>query len=89
MDLLNYKELYEKSLIEIQELKLHLKKYTAPKRCATFYENHKDELKEKVKEYRNKTNYYKNISPEKLKEYRKRAYEKQKIKKNNLENNNL
>ena len=38
----DYKTLYENSLIEIQE---HLKKYTAPKRNKTFYENHKEDIK--------------------------------------------
>ena len=49
MDEPNYKELYEKTLIENQELKEHLKKYTAPKRSKTFYENNKQEINEKNK----------------------------------------
>ena len=58
---INYKELFEKSSIEniklkdeikkyteeINQLKEHLKKYTAPKRNKTYYENHKDKIKEK------------------------------------------
>jgi hypothetical protein len=70
----NYKELYEKSIIEINELKEHLKKYTAPKRSKSYYENNKDEINEKNKEY------HKKISSEKIKEYSKRAYEKRKLK---------
>lgn len=83
---LNYKELYEKLLIENQQLKEHLKKYTAPKRNKNYYENHKEEIIEKVKEYKEKTGYYKKPSPEKIKEYSKRAYEKRKQKL--LEDNN-
>ena len=74
MDEPNYKELYEKSIIEINELKEHLKKYTAPKRSKSYYENNKDEINEKNKEY------HKKISSEKIKEYSKRAYEKRKLK---------
>jgi len=50
----NYKELYEKSIIEINELKEHLKKYTAPKRSKSYYENNKDDINEKNKEYHKK-----------------------------------
>ena len=60
----DYKTLYENSLIEIQELKEHLKKYTAPKRNKTFYENHKEDIIKKVKEYR-KNHSVKKPSPEK------------------------
>ena len=51
------------------KLKEHLKKYTAPSRSHTFYENHKEEIKKKVKEYE---------TPEKRKEYNKRYYLKKK-----------
>jgi CHASE3 domain sensor protein len=88
MDIPNYKNLYELALNEINELKEKLKKYTAPSRYKKYYENHKEEIKEKVKEYREKTEYKKLPSPEKAKEYRKRAYEKLKLKKI-LENSNL
>jgi hypothetical protein len=70
----NYKELYEKIVIENQELKEHLKKYTAPKRSKSYYENNKDEINDKNKEY------HKKIPSEKIKEYSKRAYEKRKLK---------
>jgi hypothetical protein len=81
----DYKTLYENSLIEIQELKEHLKKYTAPKRNKTFYENHKEDIIKKVKEYR-KTHSVKKPSPEKIKEYSRRAYlkKKQKLLENNI-----
>ena len=64
-------------------LKEKLKNYTAPKRSKTFYENHKEDVLQKNKEYKEKTNYYSNLSPEKKKEYAKRAYlnKKEKIKK--------
>ncbi len=42
----------EKLLIELQETKQHLKKYTAPAYKKEYYENNKDEIKEKIKEYR-------------------------------------
>jgi hypothetical protein len=58
-----------------------------------YYVNHKDEIKNKVKEYKNKTNYYENLSPEKKKEYAKQAYQnkKEKLKKINeiKENENI
>ena len=52
--------------IELNETKEHLKKYTAPKRSKTYYENHKDEINNKCK---NDTNY-----KEKRKEYNKISY---------------
>lgn len=78
---INYKELYEKLLIENNELKIKLKTYTAPKRSKTFYENHKEEIIQKVKEYKDKTGYKSPRTPEQTKEYNKRAYEKRKLKK--------
>jgi hypothetical protein len=78
---INYKELYNKLLIEYHELKKKLKSYTAPKRSKTFYENHKDEIIQKVKEYKEKTGYKSPRTPEQTKEYNKRAYEKRKLKK--------
>ena len=64
-------------LIETQE---HLKKYTSPSNMKKYYENHKEEIKEKVKEYREKTNYYSSIPPNKKKEYAKKAYLNKKLK---------
>jgi hypothetical protein len=60
---------------ELVETKEHLKKYTAPIAKKIYYENNKESIKLKVKEY----NYIK--SPEQVKEYNKRAYEKRKAKK--------
>jgi hypothetical protein len=69
---------------EIEQLKEHLKKYTAPTRSKLFYENHKTTVLHKNKEYKDKTNYYSNLSDEKKKEYAKTAYlnKKAKLKKN-------
>ena len=57
---------------ELNETKEHLKKYTAPTRSKTYYENHKEELLEKMKNY--------TPSPEKIKERNKKAYLKRKEK---------
>jgi hypothetical protein len=62
------------------ELEDHLKKYTAPIRSKTFYQNHKEEIKQKAREYKEKTNYNANIPKEKKKEYNKIAYQKRKEK---------
>jgi rubrerythrin len=83
---MNETELYIKQLEnENKELKEKLKNYTAPKRSKTFYENHKEYVLQKNKEYKEKTNYYANLSPEKKKEYAKRAYlnKKEKLKNSN------
>jgi hypothetical protein len=75
---------------ELNETKEHLKKYTAPSNMKKYYENHKEEIKNKVNEYKKKTNYYENLSPDKKKEYARRAYLKQKEKKQKIqEENNL
>jgi hypothetical protein len=71
-ELPNYKQLYENLLMENNELKEHLKKYTAPKRNKEYYHNNKDKIKEKQS--------VKKTDPEKTKEYNKRAYEKRKLK---------
>ena len=59
---------------KVKELEEKLKKYTAPARSKTYYENHKDEIINKNKEYKKKTNYVYEVSPEKKKEYAKTAY---------------
>jgi hypothetical protein len=64
----------EKTKKELNETKEHLKKYTAPERSKTFYENHKTDILQKNKEYKEKTNYYANLSSEKKKEYARKAY---------------
>jgi len=82
---LNFKLLYEKTLSENELLKQqnkdlseHLKKYTAPTRSKKYYENHREELIEKSKDY-NKT-HKRTIDPEKIKEYNKRSYQNRKLK---------
>ena len=71
-------------------LKKKLKKYTAPTRSKKFYENHKEEIQQKNKEYKEKTNYYTNLSPEKKKEYARTAYlnKKEKLNKPNEKKEN-
>ena len=84
-ELTNYKQLYEKKLNEIDilnnkinELTEHLKKYTSHKGSKTYYEKNKDIILEKNKEYIR--TYKDNLSPEKIKEYNKKAYENRKKK---------
>jgi len=57
---------------KVKELEEKLKKYTAPARSKTYYENHKDELLEKMKKYKQ--------TPEQIKERNKKAYLKRKEK---------
>lgn len=82
--LLKYEELQKEYELKINELKEHLKKYTAPSRNKKYYENHRDEIIQKSKEYKEKTGNKKVVSQEKIKEYNKKAYKKRKLKK--LEN---
>ena len=58
----------------VAELEEHLKKYTAPARSKTYYENHKEELLEKMKKYK--------PTPEQIKEKNRKAYLKRKEKMN-------
>jgi hypothetical protein len=64
-------------------LKEKLKKYTAPERSKKFYENHKEEIKQRNKEYAEKVKYYASISPDKKKQYARTAYlnHKEKVRK--------
>jgi len=68
---------------ELQKTKEHLKKYTSPIQNKIYYEKNKDKHKQMVKEYKEKTNYFTNLSSEKKKEYARQAYlnKKEKIKK--------
>ena len=75
---------YIKKLEEdVETLKNKLKSYTAPSRSKTYYEKHKEQIKQKVKEYKEKTDYVYEVPPEKKKEYARTAYlnKKAKIKK--------
>jgi hypothetical protein len=68
---------------ENNDLKEHLKKYTAPPRSKTYYENHKEEINNKTKQDPN----YK----EKRKEYNKISYlrRKEKLEKEKSNNENI
>ena len=70
----------EKTKSELTETKEHLKKYTAPLNMKKYYQNHKEEIIKKVKEYKEKNNYKPIIDKEKRKEYNKIAYQKRKEK---------
>jgi hypothetical protein len=79
------KELTEKNAKLEQELLLtkeHLKKYTAPASRREYYERNKEKEKQRVKDYQERTNYKSTYvaSPEKRKEYARRAYLKKKEK---------
>ena len=92
MEEINYKRLYELSIIEKEKLlmdnklkndniaelleEIRLAKENSSKK--NYYQKNKEKIIEKVKEY--KKNY--EIPAEKIKEYNKRAYERRKIKKN-------
>ena len=75
------KEELEKIKNELIETKEHLKKYTAPSNMKKYYQNHKEEIIKKVKEYKEKNNYKPIIDSEKRKEYNRIAYQKRKEKK--------
>ena len=66
--------------LELQETKEHLKQYTAPSRSKKYYENNKEEIIQKVKEYKQAKNYIYEASPEKKKEYARTAYLNKKAK---------
>jgi hypothetical protein len=73
----------EKLKIELIEIKEHLKKYTAPSYKKAYYENHKEEIKQKVKEYKEKKNY--TPTPEQKKKWARNAYLKKKEKEKSTE----
>jgi hypothetical protein len=82
---LSIKELEEENAKLKEELhatKEHLKKYTAPASSKVYYEKHKEEQKQRVKEYQQRTNYKSDYkpTPEQKKEYARRAYLKKKEK---------
>jgi len=61
----------------IESLKNQLEKYTNNDRHKKYYEHNKEKVKENAKQYLNKLKFE---NPEKLKEYRHRAYLKRKDK---------
>jgi len=81
----------EKTKNELVETKEHLKKYTAPSNMKKYYQNHKEEIIKRVKEYKEKNNYKPNIDKEKRKEYNKIAYQKrkEKMEKEKMEKENI
>ena len=62
----------------VNELEENLKKYTNSNRHLKYYENNKDVVKERTKNYVEKL---KNENPDKLKEWRRNYYLKKKEKK--------
>jgi len=75
-------------LIEIiDSLKTKLEKYTNNERHKKYYEQNKDKVKENAKQYLNRLKFE---NPDKLKEYRHRAYikRKEKIIQQELKNDN-
>jgi hypothetical protein len=61
---------------ELIQTKEHLKKYTAPEYKKIYYENNKDEIKEKIKEYRQNNQ----PTEEQKKKWARTAYLKKKAK---------
>ena len=57
--------------LQVNTLKTRLSKYTNNERHKKYYENNKDKVKQNAKLYIERL---KEENPEKLKEYRKRAY---------------
>lgn len=74
---------------ELNLTKEHLKKYTAPSSKKLYYEQNKEEIKKKVKEYKENINYV--VPKEVIKERNKRAYQKRKEKeeKEKFDNQNI
>ena len=77
---INLKEKIKSLENELNIVTEKLKKYTSPDRNKKYYANHKDEIKQKIKEYNIQNNIV--IPSEKRKEYNKRAYLKRKEKNN-------
>jgi len=75
-EIINKNKLLEDKILilenELNTTKEHLKKYTAPKRSKIYYENHKEELLDKMKKY--------SPCPDKIKEKNRKAYLKRKEK---------
>ena len=74
---------------ELIQTKEHLKKYTAPTRSKTYYENHKEEIIQKVKKHKQNTNYTYIASPEQKKEWARTAYLNKKAKIKNFNEQSL
>jgi len=74
----------QKTKEELIKTKDHLKKYTCPVNNKIYYENNKEAHKQRVKEYKEKTNYNASLSQEKKKEYARTAYLNKKLKMNKI-----
>ena len=61
--------------LTIQTMQSQLEKYTNNERHKKYYEKNKEKVKENAKKY---LNSLKEVNPDKLKEYRHRAYIKRK-----------
>ena len=77
---------------ELQSTKEHLKKYTAPASSKVYYEKNREAQKQRVKIYKEKTNY--KPTPEQKKIYNKQAYIRRQEKlikemEENLDNENV
>lgn len=86
------KELIEKNAKLEEELlatKEHLKKYTAPASRKEYYETNKEAIKERNNNYKKNTDYKYEPTPEKKKEYARRAYLKKKEKLQKEQNDNI
>jgi hypothetical protein len=81
------KEMNEKLLKELEETKEHLKKYTAPSYKKIYYENNKEEIKQKSREYRQTHQ----PSEEQKKKWARTAYlnKKAKLEKEKSESQNI
>jgi len=81
------REQNEKLIKELEETKEHLKKYTAPQSKKAYYENNKEEIKQKTKEYRQ----IHKPTEEQKKRWARTAYlnKKAKLAKEKLENQNI
>ena len=81
------KEELEKTKLELNDMKEHLKKYTAPIRNKIYYEENKEKHKQQVKEYKEKINYNATLTSEKKKEYARTAYLNKKAKLQKIKEN--
>jgi hypothetical protein len=81
------KKMNEKLLKELEETKEHLKKYTAPSYKKIYYENNKEEIKQKSCEYRQTHQ----PSEEQKKKWARTAYlnKKAKLEKEKSESQNI
>jgi hypothetical protein len=81
------REQNKKLVKELEETKNHLKKYTAPLYKKTYYENNKEEIKEKTREYRQTHQ----PTEEQKKKWARTAYlnKKAKSEKGKIENANI